>query len=307
MSTTDHNLKFAYVGLGEMGSAMAQNLANWLTEQHHPTPLIVWNRSSAKAHRLENVKVAETLEEVAKNANVILSCLLNDAAVSDCYNQLFEHLPKSNNTIFCEMSTVAPALTRDLHKRANELGAGYLATPIFGLPPKARAAELTIIKAGDNKLRKIVDPYLIPALGKKSIELGEDVTEALNMKLTGNCMITGFAEVLAEGLTLAAATGVGQDKALAFIEAMYPNTPLVAYAKKMATNDYNQVAFHVGGAKKDVKHIVKLGEDHNLDLKVSKVMLDNLEELEKTKGENIDLTGVVGVVRTKAGLDFDAK
>lgn len=132
------------------------------------------------------------------------------------------------------------------------------------------------------------------------------------MKLIGNSMITGFAEVLAEGLTLAAATGkdldsfrpisqitkdflgVGQDKALAFIEGMYPSTPLVAYAKKMATNDYNQIAFHVGGAKKDVKHIVKLGEDHNLDLKVSKVMLENLEELEQTKGSDIDLTGIVG-------------
>jgi 3-hydroxyisobutyrate dehydrogenase-like beta-hydroxyacid dehydrogenase len=41
-----------------------------------------------------------------------------------------------NSTIFCEMSTIAPALTRELHKRANELGAGFLATPIFGLPAK---------------------------------------------------------------------------------------------------------------------------------------------------------------------------
>jgi 3-hydroxyisobutyrate dehydrogenase-like beta-hydroxyacid dehydrogenase len=80
-------------------------------------------------------------------------------------------------------------------------------TNMLFLCSRARAAELTIIKAGDKKLRKVVDPYLIPALGKKSIELGEDVSEALNMKLTGNCMITGFAEVVAEGLTLAAATG----------------------------------------------------------------------------------------------------
>jgi 3-hydroxyisobutyrate dehydrogenase-like beta-hydroxyacid dehydrogenase len=39
------------------------------------------------------------------------------------------------------------------------------------------------------------------------VEVGEDVGEALNMKLTGNFMVSGFAEVVAEGLTLAAATG----------------------------------------------------------------------------------------------------
>jgi 3-hydroxyisobutyrate dehydrogenase-like beta-hydroxyacid dehydrogenase len=50
--------------------------------------------------------------------------------------QLFSNLPKGSKTIFCEMSTIAPTLTRTLHKRAIELGAGYLATPIFGLPPR---------------------------------------------------------------------------------------------------------------------------------------------------------------------------
>jgi 3-hydroxyisobutyrate dehydrogenase-like beta-hydroxyacid dehydrogenase len=39
------------------------------------------------------------------------------------------------------------------------------------------------------------------------VELGEDVGEALNMKLTGNMMLLSFSQVMAEGLTLAAATG----------------------------------------------------------------------------------------------------
>ncbi|CAO3668722.1 unnamed protein product [Umbelopsis vinacea] len=305
MPATDHSLKFAYVGLGEMGGPMAQNLQNWLAKNDHPSPLLVWNRSSAKAHKLSGVKVAESLEEVAKNANVIFSCLLNDKAVQDCYDQLFSNLPKGSKTIFCEMSTIAPTLTRTLHKRAIELGAGYLATPIFGLPPRAKAAELIIIKAGDHKLRAIIDTYLIPAMGNRSIELGEDVGEALNMKLTGNMMLLSFSQVMAEGLTLAAATGLGQDKAVSFIELMYPNTPLVAYAKKMEASDYENVAFHVAGVKKDVRHIIQLGEDNNVDLTVAKTMYGNLEEVEKLKGDGVDVTSIIGVVRNKAGLDFD--
>ncbi|KAH8547999.1 hypothetical protein BGW37DRAFT_523862 [Umbelopsis sp. PMI_123] len=305
MTATDHSLKFAYVGLGEMGSAMAQNLQNWLAQNGHPTPVLVWNRSIAKAQQLRDVKAAESLEEVAKNANIIFSCLLNDQAVRDCYDQLFKHLPQGSKTIFCEMSTIEPKLTCELHAQATKLGAGFLATPIFGLPYKARAAELIIIKGGDHKLREIVSPYLVPAMGNRTIECGENVGDALKMKLTGNSMLTGFSQVMAEGLTLAAASGIGQDKAVAFIENMYPNTPLVAYVNKMAASDYENVAFRVSGAKKDIKHIVKLGDDCNVDMTVSKTMLSNLEEVEKLKGDNVDLTSLIGVVRTKSGLDFD--
>jgi hypothetical protein len=72
----------------------------------------------------------------------------------------------------------------------------------------------------------------------------------------------------------------------------------------MATNDYNQVAFHVGGAKKDVNHIIQLGEDHGLDLQVSKVMRGNMEELEKMKGDKIDVTGIVGGMYTGVIIYF---
>lgn len=96
---------------------------------------------------------------------------------------------------------------------------------------RARAAELIIIKAGDLKLREIVGPYLVPAMGNKtsktyqyllcqyimmiltldfyhpSVECGEDVGDALKMKLAGNSMVTGFAQVMADGLTMAEASG----------------------------------------------------------------------------------------------------
>jgi 3-hydroxyisobutyrate dehydrogenase-like beta-hydroxyacid dehydrogenase len=62
-------------------------LQNWLAKQEHPTPLLVWNRTSAKAHQLSGVTVAESLEEVAKKANIIFTCLLNDKAVLECYDE----------------------------------------------------------------------------------------------------------------------------------------------------------------------------------------------------------------------------
>jgi hypothetical protein len=75
---------------------------------------------------------------------------------------------------------------------------------------------------------------------------------------------------------------------------MYPNTPLVAYAKKMEASDYENVAFHVAGVKKDIAHIIQLGEDNNVDLTVAKTMYGNLEEVEKLKGDGVDVTSIIG-------------
>jgi 3-hydroxyisobutyrate dehydrogenase-like beta-hydroxyacid dehydrogenase len=88
--------------------------------------------------------------------------------------------------------------------------------------------------------------------------------------------------------------GVGQDKIVAFIENMYPNTPLVAYAKKMADSDYANISFRVAGVKKDLKHIIQLGADYNVDMSVQKTMYSNFEEVEKLKGDNLDITSVIG-------------
>jgi glutamyl-tRNA reductase len=42
---TNTQVRYAFVGLGEMGRRMATNLARWLKENGH-APLIVYNRSA---------------------------------------------------------------------------------------------------------------------------------------------------------------------------------------------------------------------------------------------------------------------
>jgi 3-hydroxyisobutyrate dehydrogenase-like beta-hydroxyacid dehydrogenase len=88
--------------------------------------------------------------------------------------------------------------------------------------------------------------------------------------------------------------GIGQDKVVSFIENMYPNTPLVNYVKKMAGNEYGNISFRVAGVKKDLRHIIQLGADYNVDMSVHKTMLSNYDEVERLKGDDLDITSVVG-------------
>jgi 3-hydroxyisobutyrate dehydrogenase-like beta-hydroxyacid dehydrogenase len=69
-------MNVGFIGLGQMGHAMALNL---LKAGHR---LIVWNRTRAKAESLvaSGAQVADRPADVAR-ANVIITMLADDAAV----------------------------------------------------------------------------------------------------------------------------------------------------------------------------------------------------------------------------------
>lgn len=84
--------QIAFVGLGAMGYPMARNLARW-RQQHVQgfLPLLVWNRSRGKAEDLVKelsdnaITIADSLEQVATEADIIITNLSNDDVVRSVY------------------------------------------------------------------------------------------------------------------------------------------------------------------------------------------------------------------------------
>ncbi|KAI7872573.1 hypothetical protein BDF14DRAFT_1740020 [Spinellus fusiger] len=300
------SLQCAYIGLGAMGYSIAGHIAKNLQEQGHPE-LFVYNRTQTRAESLKEthpVKVA-SLEECAK-ADVIFSCLLNDSIVETVITGLISSGLKKG-AIIVEQSTVAPTLVDSLAQKAKEHGVIYLSCPIMGPPAFAASANLLVLLAGPKEGRAIVKPLLIPVIGKKFIDLSEDPAQGSRLKLCGNFFITGLCEMIAEGLTLGEASGISEGKVGELLNSMFPQTVLSIYSSRMIEKTYNdQVHFSLTGAKKDATHVLKMGEAYGVDLPVTRLFLDNLESAKEKKGD-IDLTGIVGSVREKAGLEFDLK
>jgi 3-hydroxyisobutyrate dehydrogenase-like beta-hydroxyacid dehydrogenase len=71
---------FGFVGLGNMGSMMAQNLATYA--QHQGMDRVqIWNRTQSKiAHLVESshVKLASSPDQVAESCDIIHTCVAND-------------------------------------------------------------------------------------------------------------------------------------------------------------------------------------------------------------------------------------
>jgi len=71
--------RIAYLGLGTMGTGMAENLLK------AGYPLTVWNRTTERCLPLveKGAKHAESIKEALADADVVMFCLSDDSAVQD--------------------------------------------------------------------------------------------------------------------------------------------------------------------------------------------------------------------------------
>ena len=110
---TPNQLKLGFIGLGNMGNRIAQRLLD------HSYQLAVYDVDISKsdAIREQGGTVAKNILELARTADVILSCLTNDDAVRSVYTGSEGVFAASKpGTVVLEMSTISPESSRELHR-----------------------------------------------------------------------------------------------------------------------------------------------------------------------------------------------
>ena len=183
-------MDIGFIGLGAMGKAMVETL---LEKGHAVT---VWNRSPGPAAELAalGAKVAGTIEETLQG-DIVLSILAHDQAIRD---SLWDALPRAKSGLtHANLATISTAFARELADRHAALGLGYVAAPVFGRPPVARAGGLNVLAAGAPDAVARAMPVL-EALAAKVWPMGEDPVRANAVKIAGNLMIVSAVEAMGE-------------------------------------------------------------------------------------------------------------
>lgn len=194
----------AVIGLGAMGSGMAQSLRR---AGHLPFVFDV-RREMADKFAVDGGVACKSLAELGAQADVIVSVVVNAAQTESV---LFGEDDSSQGvaaamkrgSVFVMCSTVDPNWSVALEARLNAMGIHYIDAPISGGAAKAASGQMTMMTAGKPEAYAIAEPFL-NVMAAKVYKLGDSAGAGSKVKIINQLLagvhIAAAAEAMALGL-----------------------------------------------------------------------------------------------------------
>ena len=153
-------MKIGFIGLGNMGAPMAQNLA---TAGHD---VVGFDLTAACP---EGVKAAPSAREAVRDAQVVITMLPNGAILRAVADDILPAMRKGAVLVDC--STVDVDSARGVADQAQALGLGAIDAPVSGGITGAAAGTLTFMAGGPDAAFETVRP-LFDIMGQKAVHCG---------------------------------------------------------------------------------------------------------------------------------------
>ncbi len=197
-----------------MGEPMALNLLR------AGTPLIVWNRTPAKAQRLAaaGAEVAASVRDVFRRAETVILMLVDAQAIDAVLGRGtsgFAGLVQGRTVV--HMGTTAPGYSRGLEGDLLAAGARYVEAPVSGSRKPAETGQLVAMLAGEADVVEEARPLFAP-MCREAVMCGP-VPNALSMKLGSNLFLIAMLTGLAEAVNYARRQGLDLDQFVSLLGA----------------------------------------------------------------------------------------
>lgn len=292
-------MKIGFVGLGPMGSAMAQRLI----EAGHG--LTVWNRTADKTRPLAEAgaDVAGTPAAAAAAAEIVISSVANDAAL-EAVTLGAEGIATglAQGALHVSASTVSVALVASLAAAHAERGQDFVAAPVLGRPPAAVAGKLFIMAAGDAAALERARPVL-ERIGQRVFVMGARPEQANLVKLACNFLIFSTIEQFSEVFALVEKGGVDRAKTFELLTESFFTAPVHKnYGKQILDRAY-EAGVNVRLGAKDTKLFLDAGEALAVPLPLASLVRDRFLAAVARGEADMDFTVIARQAAEQAGLD----
>ncbi len=291
--------KITFIGLGNMGLPMAQNLIN---AGHQ---IRVYNRSAEKAKSLKgDFEVCNSVKEACQDQEIIITMLSEDDVLYQiCEGEDGLLNDMKTGAIHISMSTISPDTSRDLFEKHQQKNQHYLSSPVFGRPNAAADAKLFICTSGEDEIKQKVQPIL-ESIGQAVYDFGTDAGAANVVKLAGNFMIMASMETMAEAFTLAEKQGLDREQVANFFGETVFNAPIYKnYGTLIAKKQYHPVGFKSSLGFKDARLASKMALDAEMPAPILSLVYNRLLSALANGGKDSDwVEGIAGGVSKDAGI-----
>lgn len=274
-----------WIGLGKMGLLMAQNLINagYL--------LKVYNRTKGKADLWldKGVKEIPSPAELLNESDVVILMVSDDSAIHEIFtseNGLLSSPEKGK--IIINMSTVSPAISKEMAHLSKINGNSYIDAPVSGSVKQATEGSLVIMAGGDHQTFEEVKP-IFNVLGKLALKVGENGAGNA-AKLAINTMLGLHAQGLAETILFANKQGISTKDLMELINNSALGNAFIKIKGEAILNDKYEAAFALKHIAKDLR----LAKNEGLDSPLANVLNHSFQVAEKELAEE----DIIAIIKT---------
>ena len=255
-----------FVGLGVMGGRMVKRL---LDAGHTVTG---YNRTASKADGLRAIGMqwGDTPRDVAAAAEVVFTMVTHTEAlqaVAEGPEGILAGLRP--NSMFVDMSTVSPAISRSLAAQVAAQGAHMLDAPVSGSAITLEQGALSFMVGGEREVYNRVLPILLD-IGPKATYVGANGLAA-GMKIATNLSLAVQMLAFSEGVLLAEKSGIDRETAVEVLLNSVIASPMVKYRGPFVLGMPEEALFDVPMMQKDLQLALEMGRELNVPLPTTAV------------------------------------
>jgi len=291
--------RIGFIGLGVMGRPMARNLLK------AGFPLVVHSRTAATIDEIvaAGASAATSPADVASRSDVVVTMLPDSPDVRLVLagpGGVFEQMRPG--TVVIDMSTISPAVTRELAAEAERRGGCLLDAPVSGGEIGAINGSLSIMVGGDANALDRVRPVL-NAMGnpERVIHIGSSgagqVCKACNQLAIGGALAT-----VGEVFALARKAGVDPARVReALLGGFAASRVLEVHGERILNGNYKP-GFRTRLYHKDMGIALETARAHDVPLPVSAVVQQLVNAMMAAGEGDLDYSALATVLFDLAGL-----
>ena len=259
-------MKIGFIGLGIMGSRMAANL------QKHGYPLVVFNRTRAKAEPLLGPcgTFSDSPAKLAEQVDVLFTMLAHPDAVEQAAlgpDGFLDHLKA--NALWVDCSSVNPSFSKKMTAEAARREVHFVDAPVTGSAPAAAEAKLIFWVGADPADLERIRP-LVLCMGNKIVHTGGQGS-GTSMKMVINLLLgTGMA-AFAEAMALGEGLGLSPKLLFDSLLGTPPVAPFLALKREKIESSKYEAEFPLRWMQKDMQLASVSGYESGVALPLTNV------------------------------------
>ncbi len=287
-------MEIGFIGLGNLGKAMVQNLVDRGNTIH------LYNRTESKMEPFRNhAQLYDSISSFAQACDIILSTVSDDKAlesISFGSEGLIENMRPG--AVHVCLSTISPSIAAMLSNAYKKKDIDYVTATVIGRPEAVRNRNLVVCYSGKSEKKESIFEILKDVGGAKIFEFGDDPKSAAVVKVCNNFLIVAAIETMGETFNLLEKAGVKPQAFYEMITDTIFSSPIYKnYGKIIIEKNYEEPAFTSQLGLKDTKLALGLADELSTPLPIAD-LIRNRFFINHNKGrKDWDWTSIVAVIQ----------